>query len=118
MKTRYYAAILMITLLSCTDNNVVETTKEFSIEIIDKVPYCPLTIIEFLPEDLKDLERIIGQIEELKCQTGNLPENFNQIGQRLTITIRKTRSEEYPVCITFGPSFPYPLVTVIDVIDK
>ena len=117
MKTRYYT-FLLVALLSCTDNDVVHPTKEFSIEIIDKVPYCPLTIIEFRPEDLKDLERITGQMGELKCQTGNLPENLNQIGQRLTVKIRKTRPEESPVCITLGPSYPYALVTIIDVIDN
>lgn len=117
MKNRCFAAILIVTLLSCTENNVVEPVKEFTIEIIDKAAYCPLIIIEFQPEDLKDLERITGQNGELRCQTSNLPNNFNQTGQRLTITIRKTRPEEYPMCITLGPSFSYPLVTILDVIE-
>jgi hypothetical protein len=117
MKTRYYA-FLIIAMLSCVDNNVVQPTKEFRVEIIGKVPFCTLTIIEFQPEDLKDLERITGQIGELRCQTSNLPENLNQTGQRLYVTIRNSIPEEYPVCNTLGPGFTYPLVTIINVMDN
>ena len=117
MKIIYYA-LLAITIAACVDDHLVQPTKEFSIEVIDKVPFCPLTIIEFQSKDLKDLEKITGQIGELRCQTHNLPENFNQKGQKLIVTIRLTKPEETFACITLGPSFPYPLVTILDVVEK
>lgn len=105
----------MLTLLSCAEENEIKATREFEIEIVDRVPFCPLTIIQFQPDDAKELQEITGQAGELKCQTHNLPDGFDQPGQKLIVTIRKTTPEEYFACITLGPSYPYSLVTIIDV---
>ena len=117
MKIIYYT-LLAITMAACVDDQLDQPAKEFTIEVIGKVPFCPLTIIEFQSKDLKELEKITGQVGELRCQTHNLPEYFNHIGQKLTVTIRLTTPEEMFACITLGPSFPAPLVTILDVVEK
>ena len=109
--------LIILTLLSCAEHNEIKTKREFEIEIIDKVPYCPLTIIEFKTDDLKELERITEHAGELRCHTYNLPDGYDQPGQKLIVTIRKTTTDEYFFCISLGPSFPYSWVTIVDVIN-
>ena len=46
----------------------------------------------------------------------NLDKKFDQVGQILVVTVRKTKTDELYACTTQGPSFPW--VTILTAEEK
>ncbi len=104
--------VLAILFISCDKNEEEAIANLFEVTTVGIDIDCKLILIDFRESELDRLEKITN-LKTLKYQAFNLDKNkYNEDGQMLTITVRKTADSELFPCTTLGPSYPW--VTVLE----
>ena len=113
---KYYLILLILIVnFSCEKESELTVNNTFEVTVVGKGIDCPLTLIDFRQEDLIKIGRITGS-DWSRYHAFNLDENFNQVGQVITVTVRKTNDSELFPCTTLGPGYPW--VTILKAEEK
>jgi hypothetical protein len=100
-------------LSSCKNETEPEINNTFEVSSTGEGIDCGLILIDFKMEDKDRIEKITGEVNDLRYFAFNLDKKFDQVGQTLIVTVRRTREDELLACTTQGPSYPW--VTVLAV---
>jgi len=109
--------ILFITLLvlvfSCDDHEMTNTDT-FEVTVAGIGMDCGLVLIDLNESDLDRIKNITG-FDWSRYHAYNLDKNkFNEVGQKLIVTVRKTKDDELFPCTTMGPGYPWVTITKVE----
>ncbi|MGK7390259.1 MAG: BPTI/Kunitz-type proteinase inhibitor domain-containing protein [Candidatus Cyclobacteriaceae bacterium M2_1C_046] len=109
--------IILITLsvlaFSCDDNEFT-ITDTFEVTVAGFGADCGLVLIDFKENDLESIKNITG-FDWIRYHAYNLDKDkFSEVGQKLIVTVRKTRDNELFPCTTMGPGYPWVTITNVD----
>lgn len=102
----------LLLLSGCEKDPASRALNEFEVVIAGRGMDCRLPLIDFKEEDLARLGKITGSADGNRYYAYDLNESFDDIGQTITINVRKTKSSEFSPCTAFGPAYPW--VTVLE----
>lgn len=99
-------------LSGCEKDPASPALNEFEVVVAGQGMDCRLPLIDFKEPDLTRLEKITGSAGGNRYHAYDLNESFDDPGQTIIISVRKTKNSEFSPCTTFGPAYPW--VTVVD----
>lgn len=107
----FLTVLIFFGFLSCERGINPKVDDVFEVTVAGEGVDCGLILIDFQEKDKDRIEKITGRTGWLRYFAFNLDEEFNQEGQVLIVTVRKTRDDELYACTTQGPGYPW--VTIL-----
>jgi hypothetical protein len=108
--------ILCIFCTSCEKNQQIGIQKNsnYIARIVSYDPNCSTCILQF-PNDSVEIKKIAGESPNNLYEAINLNKNEFQVGQLITVKLRKPEKNELKACPTLFTSFPFKGIFVTEV---
>lgn len=108
MRKIYSLIILCICCTSCEKNRQeeIQENSRYIAQIVGFNLNCSSCILAF-PNDSLEIKKVIGESPNNLYEAINLNKGELQVGQLITVKLRKPEEDELKACITLFPSFNY-----------
>jgi hypothetical protein len=104
---------LIVLAISCDDHEMTNTNR-FEVTVAGIGMDCGLVLIDFNESDLERIKNITG-FNWSRYHAYNLDKNkFNGVGQKLLVTVSKTKDDELFPCTSMGPAYPWITITKVE----
>jgi hypothetical protein len=113
MKIVSVIAFILLFILAACEKMAEDKNSQYSAQIVGFDLNCSTCIVSF-PDDSQKIRKLFGESPDSYYEIVNLDKGDFEIGDKLSINIRKAENSELNACITLYPSSNYKNLYVTD----